>query len=95
MTSALKASGGTRQWRRIRAAILLRDNYRCRYCSGPANSVDHVVSRHDGGTDHPDNLVAACMPCNLDRRAPQHKRPHRKTTGAPRTGRRRTSGVLD
>lgn len=29
--------------------------------------VDHIVRRRHGGTDAPDNLRAACEPCNLER----------------------------
>jgi len=25
---------------------------------------DHIVSRHDGGVDHPDNLRTLCVPCH-------------------------------
>jgi hypothetical protein len=27
--------------------------------------VDHLISRPDGGTNYPENLVAACRPCNV------------------------------
>jgi HNH endonuclease len=50
-----------------RVAILRRDGYRCRYCGrkrGPWH-VDHVQPVILGGTNDPDNLVAACRACNL------------------------------
>ena len=44
--------------------ILERDGFLCRYCGGPANTVDHVVPVERGGSHDPLNLVAACSRCN-------------------------------
>jgi 5-methylcytosine-specific restriction endonuclease McrA len=52
------------QWKAIRRAILVRDNYTCYVCLGRANSVDHIVPRNMGGTNHFDNLRACCTRCN-------------------------------
>ncbi|WSP96008.1 HNH endonuclease (plasmid) [Streptomyces sp. NBC_01233] len=53
---------------RLRFEVLRRDRYTCRYCGGSAPDVtlrvDHVVPVALGGSDTPDNLVAACEPCN-------------------------------
>ena len=67
--SALTPRGGTRAWRRIRAAILARDGFVCQWCGGVADSVDHLTPRGRGGGDEPENLVAACMRCNVGRRS--------------------------
>lgn len=50
----------------LRSAVLLRDNYRCRYCGGFEGGLvlDHVVPWSRGGADTEDNLVAACRACN-------------------------------
>lgn len=54
--------------KRTRYEVLKRDNHSCRYCGGSAPdvklTVDHVVPVALGGTDNPDNLVAACADCN-------------------------------
>lgn len=80
MTSALTPTGSTRAWRRLRAFILHRDGYSCRVpvagdadqlCGAYATHVDHIIRRRDGGTDHPDNLRAACRDCNLARESTQ------------------------
>lgn len=55
--------GSTRQWRTLRAHILRRDKG-CRLCGAPATDVDHIRARSAGGTDHPDNLQALCVPCH-------------------------------
>lgn len=58
-----------------RLEILERDGWRCRYCgsdfSGLARperlallSVDHVLPVCRGGSDEPENMVAACLRCN-------------------------------
>lgn len=51
-------------WFRRRAIILKMHDYACYYCGDPANTVDHIKPRHLGGTDHINNLVAACADCN-------------------------------
>lgn len=51
-------------WRTKRVQILARDKWTCVYCGEPATQVDHIVPRYWDGTDHQDNLVAACQPCN-------------------------------
>ena len=67
MGSALTDRGGTRRWRKIRARILDRDGHRCSYCGGPADQVDHILARANGGGDDEDNLTACCKTCNLAR----------------------------
>lgn len=68
--SALKKTGSTTRWRKIRRYILDRDGWTCRVlrdgriCGRPANTVDHIITRANGGTDHPSNLRAACGTCN-------------------------------
>jgi len=54
-------------WENVKMYIRARDGYRCRYCGAvmpPDLEVDHVVPRNRGGSDRPDNLVAACHECN-------------------------------
>lgn len=54
--------------KRTRYEVLKRDNHTCRYCGASAPdailTVDHVTPVSLGGTDKPDNLVAACRDCN-------------------------------
>ena len=54
--------------KRLRYEILRRDNHTCRYCGATAPdvplTVDHVLPVALGGSDDPDNLVAACRDCN-------------------------------
>lgn len=52
--------------KRTRFEVLRRDNYTCRYCRSAENAltVDHVTPVALGGSDAPDNLVAACKDCN-------------------------------
>lgn len=57
----------------LRFQVLRRDNHTCRYCGRSAPevrlTVDHVVPEALGGTDKPDNLVAACSDCNSGKSA--------------------------
>lgn len=52
--------------KRTRYEVLRRDNYTCRYCRSVDNplTVDHVLPAALGGSDAPENLVAACKDCN-------------------------------
>jgi len=47
-----------------RRGVLQRDGYRCAYCAGRAETVDHVVPRSRGGRHEWSNVVAACRRCN-------------------------------
>lgn len=59
--------------KKLRFAVLSRDGFRCRYCgAGPEEQVlhiDHRVPVALGGTNDIDNLVTACLPCNLGKSA--------------------------
>ena len=82
---------GGRPWRRLRAAILLRDQYMCQCpeCNGAgllAHEVDHIIPIAKGGTDEPSNLQAINRDC--------HKRKSAVDAGAKpsRLERRRLPG---
>ena len=47
-----------------RKAIFLRDDHSCQYCTRPAENVDHVIPRSQGGEHKWDNVVASCRRCN-------------------------------
>lgn len=54
--------------KRTRFEVLRRDGHSCQYCGESAPTVklhvDHVMPVSLGGSDYPDNLVAACSDCN-------------------------------
>ena len=62
--SALRDSGSTSRWRKIRQRIINRDRGLCQMCSNEGDSVDHIVPRSQGGTDDDDNLQLLCRSCN-------------------------------
>jgi 5-methylcytosine-specific restriction endonuclease McrA len=51
-----------------RRAVFARDDHRCQYCGGVADSIDHIMPRSRGGEHAWDNVAAACRPCNLRKR---------------------------
>ena len=52
-----------------RNAVFARDGHQCQYCSGPAESIDHVMPKSRGGLHVWENVVAACRRCNLRKAA--------------------------
>jgi 5-methylcytosine-specific restriction endonuclease McrA len=60
---------GSLRWKRLRLAVLNRDNYLCQIqganCRGTANSVNHRIPVSQGGAFFdPENLEASCTACN-------------------------------
>lgn len=57
----------------VRIKVLIRDGFRCVYCGATREQakieVDHVIPVASGGTNHIDNLVAACRECNIGKGA--------------------------
>jgi 5-methylcytosine-specific restriction endonuclease McrA len=47
-----------------RRAVVARDNGKCAYCDGKADTIDHVKPRAQGGHHAWSNVVAACRACN-------------------------------
>jgi 5-methylcytosine-specific restriction endonuclease McrA len=55
----------SRDWKRVRLAVLARDGYVCAYCGQDADTVDHVISIKAGGDPlSTENCVSACRRCN-------------------------------
>jgi 5-methylcytosine-specific restriction endonuclease McrA len=50
-----------------RRNVLQRDGHRCQYCGyqGDKLSIDHVLPRSRGGPDSWENVITACLPCNV------------------------------
>jgi 5-methylcytosine-specific restriction endonuclease McrA len=42
---------------------------RCAYCCSPATTADHFVAVARGGPNTIDNIVPACLPCNMSKNA--------------------------
>lgn len=66
---------------RVRLEIFERDGWRCRYCGATpreaALTIDHVVPVVQGGSNHPGNLVAACLRCNVGKGTSRFRAPSR------------------
>lgn len=55
-----------RAWRRLRAKMLVRDNYTCQCCGrvGGRLELDYIVNKAVGGTDDKTNLQILCYQCH-------------------------------
>jgi 5-methylcytosine-specific restriction endonuclease McrA len=51
------------KWR-FRARIFAAWAHACAYCDDPADTLDHVLPRSQGGLTVEENLVPACRRCN-------------------------------
>jgi 5-methylcytosine-specific restriction endonuclease McrA len=70
-----------------RKNLLHRDNHSCQYCGYHGNelTLDHVIPRSRGGADSWENIVVACMRCNVKKGSrtpkeavmPLRKQPHK------------------
>jgi 5-methylcytosine-specific restriction endonuclease McrA len=57
----------------LRFDVFMRDGFACRYCGisvedGAILHADHVIAQSKGGPTTLENLVTACMDCNLGKR---------------------------
>ncbi len=75
MCRLLSPSGSTTQrgygwhWQKLRETILTRDSYLCIPCRAkgnitPAEEVDHIKGKAQGGSDEPENLQSICKECH-------------------------------
>lgn len=71
--------GSTRRWRKVRAYVLDRDEYRCRLqkdgCTTIATQGHHTRPRELVGDD-PRYVIAACGSCNKKEGAPDKPSAH-------------------
>lgn len=73
-----RRKGRASSWisRTLRFAIYARDDFDCVLCrglfpleyTGVGLTLDHVKPRSKGGSNHPSNLVTACLRCNSRRK---------------------------
>lgn len=56
----------TQAWKRLRAAVFLRDMYRCRLCGQvtPNPQCDHIIPRRRGGQDTLESCQTLCWSCH-------------------------------
>lgn len=66
-----------------RRHVLQRDGHTCQYCGyqGDDLTLDHVVPRSKGGPDSWENIVTACVRCNVKKgnRTPKQAKLHLRT----------------
>ena len=59
--------------KKIRFEIFKRDEFTCVYCGATPPSVilqiDHIHPVAEGGSNHIDNLITSCQPCNIGKGA--------------------------
>lgn len=67
--------GKIRCHRALREYIIHRDGGKCVRCGSSVRLVaDHIVSRRNGGSHHPDNLQCLCESCNAAKAGREDRR---------------------
>ncbi len=58
--------------KKSRHHVFYRDQWTCRYClcllTPESATIDHIIPRSKGGPTQKSNLVAACRPCNAQKK---------------------------
>lgn len=55
----------TERYHDLQMTVFARDGFKCRHCGGDRwLSLDHVIPKRAGGSNHPDNLQCLCHSCN-------------------------------
>ena len=86
--------------------VYRRDGFKCRYCGASDRplTVDHLVLWEEGGPSIPDNLAAACGPCNSKRgnmpyakwlESPYYRKVSRGLTSEEKRDNELVAGTLD
>lgn len=58
----------------LRQSVFARDGYKCQHCGGDKwLSLDHVIPKRAGGSNHPDNLQCLCHSCNSKKVKPDRE----------------------
>src|SRR6266436_449647 len=66
----------SKEWKKIRETVYLRDKEICKKCGRKCNRLnrdlgkiqcDHIISRKDGGLDEMNNLQTLCLKCHMDK----------------------------
>ena len=61
----------SKQWKKVREYILMRDKYLCRICGNPAEEIHHIMHLSPENIDDvsialgEDNLQALCTDCHF------------------------------
>ena len=64
-TDALDRTYGTQVWRKLAAAVIVRDQGICHHCGKPgADTAHHLVEKRQGGADDFANLRAVHRGCH-------------------------------
>lgn len=52
----------------VRLIVLRRDRHTCQRCQAQKSDlhVHHIIPKHDGGTDTPENLITLCSACHRE-----------------------------
>lgn len=66
-----KAFYNSKEWKRVRSYVLMRDHYRCQKCGRPAEEVHHKIHLNPVNiwdmnvSLNPDNLICLCKDCHF------------------------------
>jgi len=68
----------SKEWKKIRDYVMMRDKYLCQVCGRPAEEVHHKIhltpkNIHDPKIAETDNLISLCRDCHFNIHREQHR----------------------
>ena len=68
----------SKEWNKVRNAVMIRDHYLCQNCGAPATEVHHIIHLEPSNigdvsiTLNMDNLKALCRDCHFEEHRGEH-----------------------
>lgn len=80
-----KSFYNSKEWQKVREAVLMRDKYLCQHCGKPAEEVHHIKHLSPENIGDPsvtldmNNLVSLCKDCHFEEHRGEHGKGRQKT----------------
>jgi 5-methylcytosine-specific restriction endonuclease McrA len=73
-----RAFYNSKEWKKVREAVLMRDKYLCRHCGKAAEEVHHIIHLSPDNIGNPavtmdmGNLISLCKDCHFEEHRGEH-----------------------
>lgn len=82
-----KSFYNSKEWQKVREAVLMRDKYLCQHCGRPAEEVHHIKHLSPENIGDPsvtldmNNLVSLCKDCHFEEHRGEHGKGRQSNEG--------------